>query len=401
MTELQLLLLVFALIYLWECVCWIKRGSVGFVTWIGRRWRPVHPALLLGNQTGGFILAPPLPPLGTILVANQFPLSISPDAVLAYVAPCVNPGARPTQSGKLFKFDGIRKLEASGKKIRINGEPFLKASSGTLASHIVQQLEELRKLPAAKREAALKDMARDRLDTKAIAEQWEKFRAQLGDIRMLTNLLFIYLFVAVPAFIWHFGFHLTWLSLLIGLVGFTLATAIFFRRVHKTFYPAAEDDRFNHFLTILLSPATTIRAHDALSRPLFESFHPLALAKEFCAENELRAFAAQILREIRHPALPLCPNNEPLAQETERFSRALLEKSVEEFLKKNNVSLKKLLQPPQLAEPTCVAYCPRCLSQFTTLDAKCDDCGGLSLTPFSMDALGKQSSKPTVTESIS
>src|SRR5438445_7773993 len=43
-----------------------------------------------------------------------------------------------------------------------------------------------------------------------------------------------------------------------------------FRRMHKLFYLKAEDDRFTHFLTILLSPATTIRAHDALSRPLLE-----------------------------------------------------------------------------------------------------------------------------------
>jgi len=116
MSELQLLFVVFALIYLWECVCWINRGSVGFLTWFGRRWRIAHPASLVGNQSGGFILAHPLPPLGGVLIGNQFPLSISPDAVLAYVATCVNSGARPTQSAKLFKFEDIRKVEAIGKK---------------------------------------------------------------------------------------------------------------------------------------------------------------------------------------------------------------------------------------------------------------------------------------------
>src|SRR3954447_2009772 len=104
MTDLQLLFVVLAVIYFWECACWLPRGSVAFLTWFGRRWRQAHPAGLLGNQRGGFVIAPPLPPLGSLLVANQFPLSLSPDGVLAYVAPTVNPGGRPPQSGAFIAF---------------------------------------------------------------------------------------------------------------------------------------------------------------------------------------------------------------------------------------------------------------------------------------------------------
>jgi len=397
MTELQLLFLIFTLIYLWECVCWINRGSVGFLTWFGRRWRVAHPASLIGNQSGGFVWTHPLPPLGTILVGNQYPLSISPDAVLAYVAPSANPGSRPTQSAKLFKFDDVRKIEALGKKVCINGEVLLKVGTMTFAGHIAQQLDELTKIAPAKREAALKEMARDQFDTKAITERWETFHQRIANVRILTNWLIMYLFVFTPILIWRLGFHMVWPGLLAGLLCFTIATAIFFRRIHKAFYPTAEDDRFTHFLTILLSPATTIRAHDALSRPLLERFHPLAIARVFCAEPESRSFAATILRDIRQPALPLCPRSELLAKEAEIFSRTLLEKTVEEFLKKNNVSVKKLLQPPKPADPTCLSYCPRCLVQFTTLDGKCDDCGGIPLIPFSTED-DKQSSKPAVAE---
>jgi len=397
MTELQLLLLIFTLIYLWECVCWINRGSVAFLTWFGRRWRSAHPASLVGNQSGGFVFAHALPPLGTILVGNQYPLSISSNAALAYVAPSVNPGSRPTQSAKLFKFDDIRKVEAVGKKVRINGELLLKAGSATFASYLSRQLEELTKLPASKREAALKEMARERFDTKAISERWEAFRKEIPNIRVLTNWLLMYLFIFTPLLIWRLGFHMVWPTLLAGLLCFTITTAFLFRRIHKSFYPKAEDDRFTHFLTILLSPATTIRAHDTLSRPLLEQFHPLAVAKVFCTEAEFRRFASTSFRDIRHPALPLCPRDEPLAVEAENFSRSLLENTVEEFLKKNNVSIKKLLQPPESADATCISYCPRCLAQFTTLDGKCDDCGGLPLMAFSGPA-EKLSSKATIAE---
>jgi hypothetical protein len=132
---------------------------------------------------------------------------------------------------------------------------------------------------------------------------------------------------------------------------------------------------------------------------LLERFHPLAIAKVFCDEEEFRSFASTIVRDIRHPALPLCPRNEPFAIEAENFSRTLLEKAVEEFLKKNNVSIKKLLQPPEPTDSTCVSYCPRCLAQFTTVDGKCDDCGGIPLTPFA-DTVSPLS-KPALSEKSS
>src|SRR5262249_8668900 len=161
---------------------------------------------------------------------------------------------RPTQSAKLFKFDDIRKVEAVGKKVYINSEVLLKVGTSTYAIHIAQLLDELTKLPLAKREGALKDLARERFDTKAISERYEAFGKQIGNFQILTNWLFTYLFIFTPLLIWRLGFHLVWPGLLAGLLCFTIATSIFFRRIHKTFYPRAEDDRFTHFLTILLSP---------------------------------------------------------------------------------------------------------------------------------------------------
>jgi len=114
MTDTELLFIVLALVYGWECACWVRRGSVLFVIWFGARWRIRHPGTLLGNQQGGFVFAPPLPPLGTIFLGHQFPLSLSPDAALAYVASTLNPGWRPVQSGNIARFDEMRVLIAAG-----------------------------------------------------------------------------------------------------------------------------------------------------------------------------------------------------------------------------------------------------------------------------------------------
>src|SRR5258708_15286249 len=82
MNDLELLYLVLALVYVWECACWVPRGRVVFRTWLSRRWRLVQPGELLGNQRGGFVFAAPLPPLGVILCAGPSVRAVPPNPLL-------------------------------------------------------------------------------------------------------------------------------------------------------------------------------------------------------------------------------------------------------------------------------------------------------------------------------
>ncbi len=309
MSDVQLLFLVLAALYAWECACWLPRGSVAFVTSFGRKWRTRHPGALAGNQRGGFIFAAPLPPLGSLLTANQCPLSLSPEAVLAYVSTNVNPGWRPGQSARFIRLNEIRKAVADGKKVRVNGEILLKLASPTLATHFASQLERLRKLDLSQRAAAIDTLARDSLDTEAVECRWRQFLSVTKSLRILTNTIVACLFIFAPAIIWYFGFKLSWLGLLLGLFALTSATATLFHHAHKELYPPADEDRLTHTLTILLSPLTAARAHDILSRPLVETFHPLVVAKVFLPAIQFRDFARRILLDIRYPALPVCPGD--------------------------------------------------------------------------------------------
>jgi hypothetical protein len=286
------------------------------------------------------------------------------------------------QTGQLVRFADMRNVEVRGRAVRVNDEVLLKAASPTFAGHLAQHLRRLSELAPGQREGAIEEILNGSLDASAIQRRWQEFQQQTRHVRLLTNLLFGYLFVLAPLLIWQLGFRLCWLGLLIGLLALTITTACWFQRAHKTFYPAAEDERFTHFLTILLSPATTIRAHDVLSRPLLETFHPLALAKVFCPEPEFRAFARTVLREIRFPGLPVCPRVEPVAQAAERQARAALRRAVEGFLQHCGLPPEELAQPPTPTDESCRSYCPRCLTQFTTSEGTCADCGGLTLVAF-------------------
>ena len=371
MSDLELLFLVLVVVYGWECACWVGRDSTAFRTWLGRQWRMAQPGALLGNQRGGFIFAPPLPPLGTLLVAQQFPLSFSPQGVIC-----------GGEIGKFLRFDEIRSVETSGRRVRVNGQLLLKAASPTFAEYLGQQLRQLSKLPSSKRAKAIEEIVRHSLDGEAVKRRWVEVQREVAKVRWPTNLMFVYLFVLAPLLIWKVGLRQSWPGLLIGVLIFTVTTAIRFRRAHKALYSAAEDERFTHFLTILLSPATTIRAHDVLSRPALEIFHPLAIAKVFCPEQTFLQLAREVLREMRYPARLVCAREEPMPQEAERYSRALWLKTIEDFLARMGISPDELMAPPAPTDATCRSYCPRCLSQFTASEGVCPDCGWLALVAF-------------------
>lgn len=382
MSDLQLLFLVLAALYAWECACWLRRGSVAFTTWLGRFWRARHPGTLLGNQNNGFVFAAPLPPLGTLLTVNQFPLSLSPETALAFVSTNVNPGFRPAQGGRTVPLDAVREVRAEGKKLVVNGEVWLVAPSTTYARFLAGKLSQIAKLKPKERERAIRELAAASIDPKAAEKRWQEFRAQSRQLRWLGNALVGYVFVVAPTVLWFVGLRLSWLGLLVGLFALAVATATLFRRTHRVLYPGAEDERFTHTLTIALSPTNAMRAHDALSRPLLEEFHPLAVAKVSLSEADFRNLARRMLLDLRRPALPDCPSEDAAVRRAESFWRSALLEATEAMLKRGGIQPEELCRPPKPADDSCHAFCPRCLAQFTTATGHCADCGGLGLVAF-------------------
>ena len=266
--------------------------------------------------------------------------------------------------------------------MRINGQLLVKGASPGNAEYLAGQLRRLSKVSTAQRLGAIQEIVEQGFDIDRIKRRWEDFREKAAGVRRLTNVLFVYLFILAPVLLRYVSFPLTWLVLLIGLLGLMTATALKFHRLHKAFYPGAEDERFSHFFTILLAPATTLRAYDILSKPLLQEFHPLAVAQVLCPEPGFRELARQVLREIQHPGLPLCPSSEPLVRATEQQGRAALRSAVEKLLRRGGIEPASLIQPPVAADAASLAYCPRCLAQFTTKTGQCTDCGGVELLTF-------------------
>jgi hypothetical protein len=298
------------------------------------------------------------------------------------VAMTMNPGWRPAQSGRFLTWDDIGKLRLDGKKLFLAKEKIYAATTTTLASHLFQQLTTLAKLPTDKRESAIKQALRDATDIKKITQLREDIHRRTKVIRLFANLLFVHLFVVAPVLITLIGIEATWLGLVIVMFALTVSIATLFHRAHKTFYPQSSDDRFTHTLTTAFAAATSIRAHDIASRPLLESFHPLAVAKVLLEETSFRLFARNVLLDLRHPMSPACPSAHPQAAATEKFFRTASLEITEAWLKEIRVAPDELCRAPKPLDETCRAYCPRCEAQFTTAEQPCSDCGRIELVTF-------------------
>lgn len=385
MSEVESLFLVLALLYGVECLGWVRRGAVVFRTFWGTRWRAVHPSPYLGGQRGGMFFAHPLPPLGGIVLSAQLPCSLSADGLLAFVASGVNPGGRPPQRGSFLRWEQIESLAAEGKWLKVNGAAWFKFGSAHAAHWLAAELKRIQQLPHAQRGPAIRELLAGTLDHEAVRTGWLAAQPEVCRLRRWANSLFGLMFVVVPALHWQLGLKACWPVVVVGWLAHTITIAVLFRRAHARLCPAAEEERFTHFFTSLLAAPTAARAHDLLTRPLLERFHPLAVARVLAEAGEFRAFARHMIRELRHPALPVCPVKGEGAEGAERFMRETMRELVEAGVRQAGLDPDALLVPPTPLDDACHSYCPRCEGQFMALTGACADCGGIPLQP-----LGKQ-----------
>ena len=342
----------------------------------------LHPNVLLGNPRGGFVFAHALPPLGTLYATREFPLALSPKAVLVHREGefATNPSERPLR--KCFRWTDIRTVEAAGKKIILNGDLFWKAPTPAVAARMLAPLREIRQAKPSERQALIEQILRKSFDLVEIEQRWQQFAGLTAKLRLLANILFGYLFILAPTLIWLLGFRKTWLPLLVGLFLLTALISFRFQNAHKILFQTEEEERFTHSIILLLSPATAIRVLDVLSRPLLEAFHPLAASKVLCSERQFGVLSGNWLRAARHVPTRETSGAHSLETETEQFWNMARQRSLENFIEQIGLSPKQLLRPPTPADETCLAYCPRCLAQFTIPTGTCPDCGGLALQPF-------------------
>lgn len=375
----QTLLFILVLLYLTECLVWVKKQSVAFVPASGRRWRLAAPKSWLGNANGAMLFLNPLPPPGRIVLSHLLPVSISPAGVCAFNSQVLPTGSRPaTQTGEFVPFPSINKAGSDGAYLLLNGEKFAKCATPKQAKALANVITSAAEAKASRRETIVRSWLAKQFDARAAEKLWHEAEEAIGELQGVCTILFLFLFVASPTMVVIFG--LQQLLIPIGAVMIALAVliGIMFFQLHRKFYPAETQERFENLVKMILCPPVSMRAADILTRNLLAEYSPIVVATVLSGSaNEqqfLRAFVLDLKYPLKHEV------TDPTAMETIDWATA-------EQLKASLAQVQRagdaFVLGPVEREGESIAYCPRCGVQFVVSEGECPDCPGVELVAFS------------------
>jgi hypothetical protein len=379
MTDGQTLFLILVLVYLSDCLIWVKRESVAFVSnWRGR-WRLTVPPSWLGNAKGGILFLSPAPPAGRIFLSHLSPISISPSGICAYNLQTLPSEARsPSQTGHYLSFDRITTAATDGVYLIVNEAKFAKCATPRQAKVLVQLIRELIKTSASKRERVVRAWVQKQFAIDDAVARLAAGKAIIEPVQELSMMLFLFLFVVTPALASGFGLMPLIFPVAAVMVVLAVLIGVMFYRAHKQLFPSEGAERFENLLKMILCPPVSIRAADVLSRNLLADYSPIVLATVLGGSSEqqfVRAFVLDLQHPLKHEV------SDETAAKTMRWAveEQLGQVQQGHFLKSED------LLPPSVREKDSISYCPRCRCQYVVTAAECPDCPGVELVAFALE----------------
>src|SRR6185369_16238973 len=375
MTESQTLLLILILLYVSDCLIWVKRESVAFVSSWGGRWRLQVPPSWLGNANGGILFLNPMPPAGRIFLSHLLPISISPSGICAYNLQTLPSEARsPTQTGQFLSFNKINTAAIEGVYLVVNNEKFAKCATSGQAKMLAQLIREIVKASTTKRTSIVRAWMQKQFAVEDAAARLEDGKKVIEPIQELSLILFLFLFVFTPTLASIFGLMPLIIPVAVVMVILAVLTGIMFYRAHRQLFPTEGSERFENLIKMILCPPVSIRAADVLTRNLLAEYSPIVLASLLAGSGEQQFVRAFVL-DLRHP----------LSHEvSDEAAEKTMCWAVDEQL---NLCLERFLKPedllaPSVREKDSVSYCPRCRCQYVVSETDCPDCPGVALVNF-------------------
>jgi uncharacterized membrane protein (DUF485 family) len=378
-TDGQTLLLILALLYFTECLIWVKKQSVAFVSNSGKRWYLGTPISWLGNANSAILILNPLPPPGRVFLSHLLPISISPSGVCAFNSQTLPSGARPTtQAGEYVPFSVITKVATDGAYLVINGQKFAKCATAKQAKALASVIEKVSEAKVSKREALVKSWISERFDEKRATRVWNEAEKQIDSIRFWGALFFVFLFVGAPVLVSFFGLEQMVIPIAGAMVLFAIWIAIVFFSAHRRFFPAESQERLENLIKMIVCPPVSMRAADVLTKNLLAEFSPLAVASVLGGPGEeqfVRSFVLDLQHPLKHEI------TDAKAVETIDWMSAQQLRSCLSLI--DRVDRFKGFPGPTEREGESVSYCPRCAVQFVVDEGECPDCPGVELVVFS------------------
>ncbi len=368
--------------YLTECVTLVRKDAlVVGKAWFAK-WTIRCPSGLFGSQERGLILSNPVPPLGTTLLAQAWPFSPAPEGIHAYAALTIHPEGRTREDGPFVAWDDVHGIAVDDKVLRTGAAELGRADTDAGAAHWAAMVRDQAKAAPADREDGIQRMIDRSLDRTAALRRAQDLDEAGRWTRRLGIVLWLHVFVAVPAVVKTWGIVHTWPILALVMLVLMWANAVLLWRAHARLYPAQGGDRARAVFQALVWPPAAIRTSDYLARPAMAGLHPLAVAHALLDADAFKAHARRVLLDARIPLKPECRSEDPRARNAEAWYRDRLKSALERFVRAQGIDPEALCAAPAPKDGTSRSYCPRCDAQYTLRDGTCSTCGAIELKPL-------------------
>jgi hypothetical protein len=377
-----LLFALLGLLYVVECCFLLHKHSVAFRERAGGRCSISFPSSNSGSRDRAFHLYPLFPPLRPVYFSHILPVSMSDRGILAYVSQTLTETGRPKQSGSVLEFGEIRSVRAEEEDLILNENRFVRCRNPEQAAFIAETVEEIVRPSGKKTCDILHEVVHSTLDPEQVKRIVSEYRIQSDNLRILCNSVFILLFLFFPVIsIWK-GLAFSLLATLALLVVMIPFLCYFFYSLHRLYFPERKGTRISSLFRFILWPLSAIRANDCIVHSILSRYHPASVALALCSKSDAAEFLRKILRDLRHPLYPDVDGE--LARSIDNDWRTRMVRRVEGTARRMGIEERELEEIPPTTDPSMIAYCPRCLAQFSSALAACPDCLGVSPVLFQL-----------------
>ena len=362
MRDEHVLVLVYALLYFWQCFHWFRPGAIVLLR-RSDRLRVVSTDPRLESRLGSPVRGAPLPPFPIMTAMAPWPFSIDSERLVAFQERCWTEFPRPVQSADAILLDDIDTVEADGRHILINGERFTTALDEGVALDLVDIIGDTMVAPREGRAEVIREALAATLDVPGAKDALADLEDATRALRVGAQLLFAAAGILAPALILTVGLAEVWFWLLPSVMLLNVKVAFDYRRAHRRVAPELVGERVATFVTMLLFPPETMRAPDYVTRHALAGRHAFAVVDALGENEEGDRFLAFLLRDLQRPIPPIHGLSVG-SEETVRFMRELETELVLQRITPERLESIKAVEVPS------EQHCPRCLgiSQAPTCD---------------------------------
>jgi hypothetical protein len=357
--------LALIVLYLIDSIRVTTRSAVLFRRRIfSAEWLGSFPFLYPGNGKFGWTLASLLPGAAATIIVQDFVLAMDE----RHIAP--NTALVNSRRGALA-FAEISGTGTDDRFLTVNGSHYVYCDSASDAQLLRECIDEaFAQGPAS--------LIRSYLE-QPVGDGPEIFNRRMRSVRILSGAMWLLLFLLLPIALWIAGNDIVLIPVAgvmwLLAIGVAIAAALAKKRIYRA-------GRFPwEVLKYIFYPVAALRAEDDLAQGLAAGVHPVKFALEKCSGPVRARLLRDLYLRTLHPvSLSVSQGGEP-AEQVSNWWNAFASK---ELLKMISVQAPDSMASlrPERQEQGSLAWCPRCLVQYSQAKSFCADCPGIELLPF-------------------